>query len=147
MIMSHFTELDQANINSKEDFIATCKDLGFTKITENTTIKAWDGNTRRVEVAVHMAGYDIGLYKKEDGTYGITGDWWGIQRDGLPEKFKNALGGKNADQDIQNVIRRHAAKTQALSEARRRGYRVTQQEEDVLDENGKRVIRFRLTKY
>lgn len=63
--MSHFTKVSTANIVSKESFIAACKELGYTEIKENASIRGWAGQGLKCDVAVTVPNskYDFGIQK------------------------------------------------------------------------------------
>ena len=103
--MSHFTKNTKVFVTDKDAFIKACQELGIKgKVTENTTIKAWDGSRHKVAMAINCGQYDIGLEQLEDGKFSIVGDWWGIKF-GLSKNLANL-----SDEDLQNKILQNTTK-------------------------------------
>lgn len=137
--MSHFTKLDKAKIIDPDAFIQACADLGFTEVQRDVTIKAWDGKTKKVEIACKMAGekYEIGLQQNEEGKYDMLADWWGIRLN-LPSECKNQ--GIKTDSDLQDTLLRHTTKHTLTRKYRRQGFRAE------ISEDAEHNIRVRLSR-
>jgi hypothetical protein len=120
--MSHFTKLDKANIIDKDAFVKACKDLGITKVAHNVEIKDFYGKKIKVDVAVTVGNYSIGLQKRADGKYDMVADWWGI---------RGELRGYKTDEELQDMILKHTTKNTIISKYSKMGYRanVTEDEE------------------
>lgn len=122
--MSHLSILAKANIIDKPAFIEGCKELGYTKITENTTIIAHDGKTMRVDVAVTNGKYSVGLVKNVSGKYDLVGDFQCFGWE-LPSAIKTALkmtGSYVSDTEIQNCILRYTTKHTLTNQYKKLGY-------------------------
>ena len=131
--MSHFSKLAKSNIIDVKAFVAAMKELGFTNIKENTTIKDYVGKTMKVDVAVDCGRYSIGLVKNESGKYDMVSDWWGIRtRCKLPPEFIKACKVQNmSDQDIQDCLLRYTTKHTLVNKYKKLGYQcVTKEDND-----------------
>ena len=122
--MSHLTTNSKANIVSKEAFMAACKELGYTKITENTTIKAYDGKTMKVDVAVKNSKGEIGLVKNATGKYDLVGDFqcFGWELSGAIREAMQTKETYVSDEEIQNCILRYTTKHTLVSKYNKLGY-------------------------
>ena len=118
--MSHFTKLDRAQITSADAFIKACKDLGFTEIQRDVTIKDYYGKSIKVDVAVKAGKYDIALQKNESGKFDMVADWWGV-RGAAPELMRKAK--INGDGDLQDYLLRHTTKHTIVERYARQGFR------------------------
>ena len=122
--MSHFTKLAVANITSPDAFIAACKDFGLTDVKRNTSIKAWDGKTMEVDVAVKAGNYDIGLVKNGKG-YEMVSDWWGVRGAQIPAlmRFKN-------DDQLTGALVQHATKHAIVAKYKAQGFQAQVSEDE-----------------
>lgn len=130
--MSHFTTNSRANIVDKAAFIAAMRELGFTDIKENATLKGYNGNTMRVDVAAHIGDYGIGIVKNKEGKYDMVADWWGIRTNARPKEFDKALGRNIIDEDVQDCVLRYTTKHTIVSKYKKLGYSC----QSVADEKG-----------
>jgi hypothetical protein len=79
--MSHFTTI-KTQIKDINALRAACHELGFA-VLQNSSARGYINNQTKGEYVIKLNGpYDIALNKNEDGTYGLTTDWW----DGHVEK-------------------------------------------------------------
>ena len=75
--MSHFATIE-TQIRDIAALKAACAELGLD-INENAVARGYAGNTRSGEHVIKLKGpYDIAVEpaKENDGTYGLTTDWW-----------------------------------------------------------------------
>ncbi len=75
--MSHFTTI-QTQIRDLDALNDACVDLGLKLIPE-TTCRGYAGVVRQAAHVIQLKGpYDIAVEptKDNDGTYGLTTDWW-----------------------------------------------------------------------
>ena len=81
--MSHFTTI-QTQIRDIDALVCACVELGL-KLQPDFHCRGYAGVTRRAPYVIQLKGpYDIAVEpaKENDGTYGLTTDWW----DGLVAK-------------------------------------------------------------
>ena len=75
--MSHFTTI-QTQIKDLDALHDACTELGL-KIVQNSTCRGYAGVVRKAAHVIKLKGpYDIAVEpaKENDGTYGLTTDWW-----------------------------------------------------------------------
>jgi len=128
--MSHFTKLEKANIVSQDAFLAACEELGLNEVIKNTTIKDYFGNSSKVDVAVKVGSYHIGLVKNDAGTYDMIADWWGVRGSQLRGKLKEALGSSYSEEDIQDCMLRYTTKHTITKKYKKMGFRINVQEDE-----------------
>jgi hypothetical protein len=119
--MSHLTKNSKANIVDKAAFIAAMKDLGYTKVTENTTITMYDGTTLKVDVGATNGKYSIGLLKNATGKYDLVGDFQCFGWE-LTKEFKEVLGNNVTDKEIQDAALRYTTKHTITNKYRKLGF-------------------------
>ena len=74
--MSHFTSI-QTQIKDLDALADACKELGV-ELVHGGVARGYATNTRTGDAVIKLKGpYDIALNRQEDGTYGLTTDWWG----------------------------------------------------------------------
>jgi hypothetical protein len=120
--MSHITTLSKANIVDPIAFASAMRELGYTKIVQNGTIKAYDGRTLHADVVVSNGRYSIGLVKAANGKYDLTGDFQCFGWE-LTQKMKTALRGKMSDKDIADCVLRYTTKHTIGRRAAAMGYK------------------------
>jgi hypothetical protein len=87
--MSHFTTIT-TQIKDINALRASCNELGLGLI-QNSSARRYINNQIKGEYVIQLKGpYDIAVNKNQDGTYGLTTDWW----DGHVEKEVGANFGK-----------------------------------------------------
>ena len=87
--MSHFTTI-KTQIKDINALRSACTEMGLALI-QNASARGFINNQTKGEYVIKLNGpYDIALNKNEDGTYGLTTDWW----DGHVEKGVGANFGK-----------------------------------------------------
>ena len=73
--MSHFTTIT-TQIRDLVAVRGACQELGI-ELLENTTARGYAGNTHRGDYVIRLRGpYDVALTRQQDGSYGLTTDWW-----------------------------------------------------------------------
>jgi len=73
--MSHFTEI-KTQIRDIAALREACDELGIP-LLEKTTARGYAGQHRQGDHVIRLKGpYDIALNRQEDGTFGLTTDWW-----------------------------------------------------------------------
>jgi hypothetical protein len=111
--VSHFTSI-QTQIRDIAALRAACAELGVG-LVENAVARGYGSNTHKGEYVIKLKGpYDIAVNRQQDGTYGLTTDWW----DGHVEKEV----GKNYGRLLQ-LYGVHKARI----EAQKKGYTVRRQ--------------------
>ena len=106
--MSHFTSI-ATQIRDLDALADACKELGL-ELVHGGGARGYATNTRTGDAVIRLKGpYDIALNRQEDGTYGLTTDWWG----GHVEKEVGAGFGK-----LLQLYGVH----KAMREAKRKGY-------------------------
>ena len=79
--MSHFTTI-QTQIKDIEALRLACLELKLP-LLQNEYARGYNGAVRRGEFVIKLAGpYDIAVNQQQDGTFGLTTDFW----DGSVEK-------------------------------------------------------------
>ncbi|HWP34602.1 MAG TPA: DUF1257 domain-containing protein [Thermodesulfobacteriota bacterium] len=114
--MSHFTTV-KTKITDQEALVAALEDLGYRTVRGETVIRGWRQATERVDVAARLGAFDIGFRRGADGTYDAVADWWGVR----------TYEGVSQSEFMRRVTQRYAYH-KVLSEARRRGYALVEEE-------------------
>ncbi|MFN0248811.1 MAG: DUF1257 domain-containing protein [Kofleriaceae bacterium] len=97
--MSHFTKcaLKMTNLQAIKKALADLK-LNFTEEEnkQGVVVRGYRGDSLKAAISVNMGRYDIGIIDNQDGTYGVTADWWGVEttHGTSEEEFQNQLGQK-----------------------------------------------------
>ena len=74
--MSHFTEI-RTQIRDIAALQAACQELGFP-LLDKAVARGYGDQVRQGDHVIRLKGpYDIAVNRQEDGTYGLTTDWWG----------------------------------------------------------------------
>ncbi|MDA1257860.1 MAG: DUF1257 domain-containing protein [Chloroflexi bacterium] len=108
--MSHFATI-QTQVRDLDALKAACEELGL-EVVKNADARGYGSNRLKGEVVIRLKGpYDIAVNAQDNGTFGLTCDWWG----GHVEKE----AGKNYGRILQ-LYGVH----KATREARRKGYTV-----------------------
>ncbi len=123
--MSHFTKcaLKMTNLAAIKKALEDMQ-LKFTAAEEgqSVTVRGYRGDKLQAAMSIDMGRYDIGVIENQDGTYGVTADWWGVETTkGVSEQeFQDQLAQKYQYHNVK----------QACEE---KGYAV---EEEVNEEDG-----------
>ncbi|CAN5335749.1 DUF1257 domain-containing protein [soil metagenome] len=123
--MSHFTKcaLKMTNLNAIKKALEDMQ-LKFTTAEEgqSVSVRGYRGDKLQAAMSIDMGRYDIGVIENQDGTYGVTADWWGVETTkGVSEQeFQDQLAQKYQYHNVK----------QACEE---KGYAV---EEEVNEEDG-----------
>lgn len=73
--MSHFTTI-RTQIKDIAALHAAVKELGL-QLLEKTEARGYNGNTRKGDYVIKLKGpYDVALKKEQDGSYGLSTDWF-----------------------------------------------------------------------
>jgi len=73
--MSHFTTI-QTQIRDVDALREACAELGV-ELLEGAEARGFLSQTTPGDYVIRLKGpYDIALNRQEDGTYGLTTDWW-----------------------------------------------------------------------
>jgi hypothetical protein len=97
--MSHFTKcaLKMTNLAAIKKALEDMQ-LKFTEATEgqSVSVRGYRGDKLQGVMSIDMGRYDIGVVDNQDGTYGVTADWWGVETTkGISEEeFQNTLAQK-----------------------------------------------------
>jgi hypothetical protein len=111
--MSHFATI-QTQIKDINALRAACAELGV-ELIENTQARGYGSNQHKGEYVIKLKGpYDIAINRQQDGTYGLTTDWW----EGHVEKEVGTNYGR-----LLQLYGVHKARI----EAQRKGYTVRRQ--------------------
>jgi len=111
--MSHFTTIE-TQIRDLCALRAACQEMALT-LTENVEARGYGQNRLKGDYVIRLKGpYDIAVNRQQDGTYGLTCDWWG----GHVEREVGARYGR--------LIQLYGVH-KALIEARRKGCTVRRQ--------------------
>ena len=106
--MSHFATI-QTQIKDIVALKAACNELGVS-VLENNEARGYSVNSQHGDYVIRLKGpYDIAANKQQDGTYGLTTDWW----DGHVEK--------EVGKDFGKLIQLYGV-YKATAEARRKGH-------------------------
>lgn len=123
--MSHFTKcaLKMTNLAAIKKALEDMQ-LKFTEAEQgqSVTVRGYRGDKLQGVMSIDMGRYDIGVVDNQDGTYGVTADWWGVETTkGISEQeFQDTLAQKYQYHNVK----------QACEE---KGYAV---EEEVNEEDG-----------
>ena len=111
--MSHFTTIE-TQIRDIPALQAACRELGLT-LLESTMARGYSSNNIKGDYVIRLKGpYDVALTRQQDGSYGLTTDWWA----GHVERELGAGYGK-----LLQLYGVHKAQ----AEARRKGYTTRRQ--------------------
>jgi hypothetical protein len=111
--MSHFTTIE-TQIRDIPALQAACRELGLT-LLENTDARGYSSNNIKGDLVIRLRGpYDVALNRQQDGSYGLTTDWWA----GHVERELGAGYGK-----LLQLYGVHKAQ----AEAKRKGYTTRRQ--------------------
>ncbi len=111
--MSHFTTI-QTQIRDISALRAACHELGLT-IAPNAQARGYGSQRIKGDLVIRLNGpYDIAVNEQQDGSFGLTCDWWG----GHVEKEVGKAYGK-----LLQLYGVHKAQ----AEARRKGYTTRRQ--------------------
>ena len=111
--MSHFTSIE-TQIRDVSALRAACSELGLT-IESNAQARGYSSNKIKGDLVIRLKGpYDIAVNRQQDGTFGLTCDWW----DGHVEREVGANFGR-----LLQLYGIHKAQ----AEARRKGYTTRRQ--------------------
>lgn len=106
--MSHFTTIE-TQIRDGAALRSACEELGLI-VESEAEARGYGSNKLKGDLVIRLKGpYDIAVNQQEDGTFGLTCDWWG----GHVEREL----GKNFGRLLQLY-----AVHKAQAEARRKGY-------------------------
>lgn len=73
--MSHFTTI-KTQIKDIEALRSACKELGVN-LLKNADARGFNGEVRHGDYVIKLTGpYDIAVNQQQDGTFGLTTDWW-----------------------------------------------------------------------
>jgi hypothetical protein len=123
--MSHFTKcaLKMTNLAAIKKELEDMQ-LKFTEAEQgqSVSVRGYRGDKLQGVMSIDMGRYDIGVVDNQDGTYGVTAEWWGVETTkGISEEeFQNTLAQKYQYHNVK----------QACEE---KGYAV---EEEVNEEDG-----------
>ena len=111
--MSHFTTIE-TQVRDVQALKSACAEMSLV-VEENAVARGYARNTHKGVLVIRLKGlYDIAVNKQQDGTYGLTTDWW----DGHVEREV----GKNYGKLLQ-LYGVHKAQI----EARKKGYTTRRQ--------------------
>ena len=111
--MSHFTTI-QTQVRDVSALRAACQELGLG-IRPSTKARGYGSNKLKGDLVIRLNGpYDIAVNQQQDGSFGMTCDWWG----GHVEKEVGKSYGRLLQ--LYGVYK-------AQAEARRKGYTTRRQ--------------------
>jgi hypothetical protein len=111
--MSHFTTIE-TQVRDVQALESACAEMSLA-VEENAVARGYGSNTLKGDLVIRLKGpYDIAVNKQQDGTYGLTCDWW----DGHVEKEVGANYGR-----LLQLYGVHKAQI----EARKKGYTTRRQ--------------------
>ncbi len=111
--MSHFTSIE-TQIRDVSALRAACQEMGLS-IEANAQARGYSSNKTKGDLVIRLKGpYDIAVNRQQDGTFGLTCDWW----DGHVEREVGAKFGRLLQ--LYGVCK-------AQAEARRKGYTTRRQ--------------------
>ena len=111
--MSHFTTI-ATQIKDIAALREACRELGV-ELIDNAVARGYGGNNQKGEYVIKLRGpYDIAANRQQDGTFGLTTDWY----DDHVEKEVGASYGR-----LLQLYGVHKARI----EAQRKGYTVRRQ--------------------
>jgi len=74
--VSHFTTIE-TQIRDINALTGACQEMGFV-LVGNTEARGYGGNHHKGDYVIRLKGpYDIAVNLRQDGSYGLTTDWWG----------------------------------------------------------------------
>ena len=78
--MSHFSQV-QTVIRDQALLEESLKQLQFDfQNSAEVTIRGYQGNTECGQVVIDTGSrYDIGFQRREDGSFDVCADWWGVE--------------------------------------------------------------------
>jgi hypothetical protein len=111
--MSHFTRV-KTFFTNVELISQAMESMAFRRkaISE---VRGWQGATcTRAQIAFATPGpYDVGFIKESDGTYSLTGDWWGLrvttglEREKLVTQLQAFYHRLESEISVQNIARQY----------------------------------------
>jgi hypothetical protein len=111
--MSHFTTIN-TQVRDIDALKVACDELGVAVIKEGEA-RGYYSNKTHGDFVIRLKGpYDIAINRQEDGTYGLTTDWW----DGHVEE--------EVGKDFGKLLQLYGVHKAAM-EARKKGYMVQRQ--------------------
>ena len=111
--MSHFTTI-KTQIKDIEALRSACKELGIN-LLKNAKARGYGSEVKHGDYVIQLKGpYDIAVDQQQDGTFGLTTDWW----DGHVEK--------EVGKDYSKLLQLYAVH-KASSEARKKGFFIQRQ--------------------
>ncbi|OGQ85257.1 MAG: hypothetical protein A2464_07370 [Deltaproteobacteria bacterium RIFOXYC2_FULL_48_10] len=114
--MSHLARIE-LEVTDLESLCRACRHIGLTLVKGKTTFKWYNGDSPCDHaIEVPGAGYEIGLVFN-NGKYELQTDFW--------DKGIEAAIGKNG-----GLLKQRYAVERTRTEARRKGYRVIEQQTD-----------------
>jgi len=73
--MSHFVTVE-TQLRDIAALKAACRELGL-EVKENATARGYAANRQHGDYVIQLTSpYDIAVNRKQDGTFGLTADWW-----------------------------------------------------------------------
>jgi hypothetical protein len=73
--VSHFTTIN-TQVKDIEALRAACKEIGL-ELVQNATARWFASQTLKGDYVIKLRGpYDVALNRQQDGSYGLTTDWW-----------------------------------------------------------------------
>jgi hypothetical protein len=73
--MSHFATIT-TQIKDLAALKGACAELGL-EVVANATARGYSTNTVRGDYVIRLKGpYDVAANRQDDGSYGLTTDWW-----------------------------------------------------------------------
>ena len=73
--MSHFTTIT-TQIRDPVALRGACQELGV-ELLKDTTARGYGSNVHQGDYVIRLRGpYDVALTRQQDGSYGLTTDWW-----------------------------------------------------------------------
>ena len=73
--MSHFVTIE-TQIKDIAALKAACRELGLN-VQKNAEARGYAANRQHGDFVITLKGpYDIAVNRKQDGTFGLTADWW-----------------------------------------------------------------------
>jgi len=74
--MSHFATIE-TQVRDAAALRSACSELGL-QVLENAVARGFGSNTVKGDLVIRLKGpYDVALNRQDDGSYGLTTDWWG----------------------------------------------------------------------
>ena len=73
--MSHFTTI-QTQIKDIEALRAACRELGL-ELWQDAEARGYGRQQQHGDFVIRLKGpYDVAVHHQNNGTYGLTADWW-----------------------------------------------------------------------